>query len=113
MKKNINKSPYGENPKSLGREEYLGSNKRHPGLGAENYKAPISREQKEQNPEEKPSSKTNSSKRYLQEETTPGNSRTDQNYLKQGLKDTSGKYNQNYSDELYLGKINHKQGSGK
>lgn len=91
---------YGENPRSLGREEYLGRNKRRSGLGDENYsKAPFGNEEPVSHPVA--GDHQAAEQQYIQEVYTPGNARTNQDYFKIDFKMAPPMYGEDYSDELY------------
>ena len=112
---------YGQHPESIGREEYLGSNKRHPGIGRENF-ADFENRRKtiEENfnmprsryveiPYVKGNFPPHAGRRYYQEAYTPGDSRRDQNYRRE-FRHTEPRYGEDYSNELYNPNWNYQRG---
>jgi hypothetical protein len=104
---------YGQNPESLGREEYLGRNKRHSGIGIENYEGyydkNINWNQENFNrsssryveiPYVKGNLPPHPRRHYYQEAYTQGDSRRDQNYMRE-FRTSQPRYGEDYSNELY------------
>jgi hypothetical protein len=97
---------YGEHPRSLGREEYLGSNKRHNGLGEENYRGRFNPDyyrnftREEEDYYNESIRPRQPDRHYYQEAYTPGDMRRDQNYASE-FRPLPRLWGEDYSDELY------------
>lgn len=95
---------YGENPESLGAEEYRGANKRHSGLGEGNYRPSYTHRDQEYsrfndyNPERYYEPRRD--QHYYQETYNRGDMRTDQNYDR-NFRNTQGRFGEDYSSEMY------------
>jgi len=103
---------YGQHPESLGREEYSGRNKRHSGIGIENYEGYDKNMNWDQDNYRRSTSRyveipyvkgnlpPHPRRHYYQEAYTHGDSRRDQNYMRE-FRSSQPRYGEDYSNELY------------